>query len=106
VCLTFCSRSTPWGLDTEPGWASSRFIVLTRSLLCSRMTFNAHRMVGLCGVECSGEGACFPWSTLAGRLQLHAVGSCLLFPAMLASAVSFRRFYYPWYNHARLGVWS
>jgi hypothetical protein len=56
--------------------------------------------------EYGGAGTGCPWSTLTGRLQLHAVGSCLLFPAMLASAVSLPRFSYPWYNHARLGVWS
>jgi hypothetical protein len=69
-------------------------------------TSTAHRMVGFCGVEYGGAGTGFPWSTLTGRLQLHAMGSCLLFPAMLASAVSPPRFSYPWYNHARLGVWS
>jgi hypothetical protein len=95
VCLTFCSRQTPWGPDTEQGWASSCFIFQTRSLFCSRMTSTAHRMVGFCGVEYGGAGTGFHWSTLTGRL----------FPVMLASALSLPRFCYPWYNHARLGVW-
>jgi hypothetical protein len=107
VCLTFCSRQTPWGLVTEQGWASSYFVVQTRNLFCLRMTSAAHRMVGFCGVEYGGAGTGLPWATLTDRLQLHAVGSCLLLPATLASAVSSPRFSYPWYNHApRLGVWS
>jgi hypothetical protein len=61
-----------------------------------------HRMVGLCGVEYSGVGTGFPWSTFTGRLQPHTVGSCLLFPAMLVSTISLLRFSCPWYNHTRL----
>jgi hypothetical protein len=49
---------------------------------------DVHRMVWLCGVEYGGAGTGFPWSKRTGQLQPHAVGSCLLFPAMLARAVS------------------
>jgi hypothetical protein len=34
VCLTFCSRQTPWGLVTEQEWASSYFVIQTRNLFC------------------------------------------------------------------------
>jgi exonuclease III len=72
VCLTFCLHQTPWGLDTEQGWASSCFVVQTRSLFCLKMTSTAHRMVGLRGVEYGGAGTGFPcvntyWPTSAPR---------------------------------------
>jgi hypothetical protein len=94
------------GPGHRAGWASSCFVVQTWSLFCLRMTFTAHRMVGLSGVEYGVAGTGLPLSTLTRRLQPHAVGSCLLFPAKLAIVIPSPRFSCPWYNHTRLGVWS